>query len=316
MTLSKSNGITVNIHGPIISSSDLSAHISLFTAFGLQEAGRCERTIDETSNIWSTDGKSSTEVTLRTPGTRFGVRLIQFQPCSHEQLRLPARGFDSEALKVIDFYTPDLDAARATIEAAGYVFKPEVAEYDTPEGRFRETHLWGPDGVVLALISGDPDYFSNFATVLDRLVSEPHSISGPVQNPAAALAFFADVFGLQPIHTYGLADESFDALVGTKESMNLRAWNVGTTTTEPYFGIIDYGLPAGTQTSLFDLALPPVRGLLGATVIVRDATLIAQRIGCSTVQTHIPLFGECLTATFRGPNGSWFQAIQCNTETS
>ncbi|MET0364605.1 MAG: hypothetical protein ABW169_08115, partial [Sphingobium sp.] len=233
----------IAIHGPIISSSDIGAHIALFSAFGLEEVARLDRSIAETAAIWSTDGQASREVTMQTPGTPFGVRLVQFTPGSDVQIRHPSRGSDSEALKVIDFYAPDLNAAMADIEGKGFRFKDDIADYETPEGRYQEAHLWGPDGVVCALISGDPALFTDLATVRDRMVSEPQSISGPVQDPAPILSFLDYVFGLSVIHRYGLDDESFQALVGTSTAMKLRAFNVGIAKREPYFGIIDYGMP-------------------------------------------------------------------------
>ena len=103
----------VAIHGPIISSSDLDAHISLFSAFGLKEVARYDRSAAETDAIWGSGAHASTEVTLETPGTVFGIRLIRFDPVGAEQIRDPSRGSDCDALKVIDFYAPDLAAARS-----------------------------------------------------------------------------------------------------------------------------------------------------------------------------------------------------------
>ncbi|MET0365089.1 MAG: VOC family protein [Sphingobium sp.] len=305
-----SHPTVVNIHGPIISSSDLDAHLRLFRAFGMEETGHCDRSEAETAAIWGTTGQSSREVTLATPGTDFGVRLVAFDPGSDVQIRDPSRGSDTEALKVIDFYAPDLAAARARVEAAGFVFKEEVADYETPEGRFQEAHLWGPDGVVCALITGAPAFYEDFATVRDQLVSEPQSISGPVQDQAATLAFLEEVLGLEVVHRYGVDDESFQALVGTSEAMLLRAWNVGLNTVEPYFGIIHYGMAPGKQTSVLDVARPPSRGLLGATVRVHDAAAVARRAGATHVETDIPGFGSVRVATFAGPNGAWFQAVE------
>lgn len=307
---------TLSIHGPIISTNDPDAHVALFAAFGLEEVARCERSSDETQAIWGIDAQRSSEVTLATPGTPFGIRLIQFDPGSDEQIRDPSRGSDCDALKVIDFYAPDLPAARTSIERAGFLFKPEVADYDTPEGRYQEAHLWGPDGVVCALISGDPALFTDLATLRDRLVSEPQSISGPVQDSAATLDFFDRVLGLGVIHRYGLEDASFDAMVGSATQLRLRAWNVGTRKSEPYFGVIDYGLPAGSQRSLYDTARPPRRGLLGATIRVRDATAVAKAAGVATVSIALPGFGETLTTTVQGPNGAWYQAIEAISQSS
>lgn len=301
---------TLSIHGPIVSSSDLDAHIALFAAFGLVEVGRSDRSIAETAAIWGTEGHASTEVTLRTPDTAFGVRLVRFDPGNPSQIRDPARGSDGDALKVIDFYAPDLAAAMRAIEGGGFAFKPETANYETPEGRYQEAHLWGPDGVVCALISGEPHLFGDLATIRDRLVSEPQSISGPVRDARGTLDFLERVLGLRVIHRYGLEDASFDAMVGTTDTLRLRAWNVGVRKSEPYFGIIDYGMPPGAQASLHAMARPPHRGLLGATLFVRDAAAVARAAGVATVQADVPGFGACGLATVRGPNGAWYQAVE------
>ena len=302
------------IHGPIISSSDLDAHLALFAAFGLRAVARTQRSEAEVRAIWGISGQSCEEVALETPGSRFGLRLVRFSPGSDVVIRSEARGSDSEALKVIDFYAPDLAAARRAIEESGFVFRHAVAEYDTPEGRFQEAHLWGPDGVVCALVAGDPEFFERFATVRDRLVSEPQSISGPVRHPEATIEFFRRVFGLAPIHTYGVADDSFQALVGVGSTLNVRAWNVGTDTCEPYFGIIDYGLPPGRQESLADVSRPPARGLIGATLVVRDIGAVAEAArefgGTGPVEAIIPGIGPAHIVTVPAPNGGWYQALQ------
>ena len=300
----------LSIHGPIVSSSDLDAHIALFAAFGLVEVARGDRSPMETDSLWGTGPCSSTEVVLETPGSGFGVRLIHFDSPGAGQIRDPSRGSDCDALKVIDFYAPDLPVARDAIESAGFRFKPEVAEYDTPEGRYQEAHLWGPDGVVCALISGDPALFGDLATVRDRLVSEPQSISGPVQDADATLAFLDRVLGLDVVHRYGLEDASFDAMVGSATQLRLRAWNVGRHKREPYFGIIDYGLPPGSQTSLHAASRPPARGLLGATIRVRNADAVAQAAGVSALLVTMPGFGAVRVATMQAPNGAWYQAVE------
>lgn len=301
---------TLSIHGPIISASDLDAHVALFAAFGLEEVARCERSSAETQSIWGIPAHASSEVTLATPGTAFGIRLVRFDPASDEQIRDPSRGSDCDALKVIDFYAPDIAAARAAIEQKGFLFKPEIADYDTPEGRYQEAHLWGPDGVVCALISGDPGLFTDLATLRDRLVSEPQSISGPVADYAATLTFFEHVLGLGVIHKYGLEDATFDAMVGSAAQIRLRAWNVGVRKSEPYFGVIDYGLKAGSQQSLLSASCPPHRGLLGATVLVRSASAVATAAGVELIEAYVPGFGKCIMTTIQGPNGGWYQAVE------
>lgn len=278
------------------------------------EVGRISRSADEVRAIWGSENQACEEITLETGGTRFGARLVRFDPGVEETIRSAERGRDCDALKVIDFYAPDLEAARLHIESKGFRFNDAVAEYDTPEGRFREAHLWGPDGVVCALISGSADFFREFASVRDRLVSEPQSISGPVRGPDASLEFFSNRLGLQPLHTYGVQDDSFSALVGTARKMHVRAWNVGRRLHEPYFGIIDYGLAEGAQLSLFERARPPARGLLGATLVVPDVDAITRRAdghpSIGPVETQIPGLGAVRLLTLHGPNGGWYQAVQ------
>lgn len=300
----------INIHGPIISSSNAEAHLALFEAFGMREVGRLDRTATETTAIWGTKDQASSEIVLETPGTPFGLRLVRFVPGLDVQIRDPSRGSDADALKVIDFYAPDLAVAIEAIETKGFRFKPGIADYETPEGRFQEGHLWGPDGVVCALLSGEAALYDRLATVRDRLVSEPQSISGPVRDAPATLAHLKHVLGLDVIHRYGLDDQSFDALVGTNTHLKLRAWNVGVDTAEPYLGIIDYGLPVGTQTSLIEVARPPARGLLGVTLRVEVVAVVAERAGVAVVAMELPGFGSVRSATFQGPGGAWFQALQ------
>lgn len=302
------------IHGPVISSGDLDAHVRMFSAFGLEEVGRVSRGAAETAALWGVADRRCEEVTMQTPGVRFGVRLVAFDPPSDVIVRNPERGRDTEALKVIDFYTPDLEQAIAHVEAAGFKFKPEIAEYDTPRGRFREAHLWGPDGVVCALLHTDPEHFRG-ATLIDRCISEPQSISGPVREPEPTLAFLRDVLGLEVLSTYGIAqDASFQALTGAASLGNLRAWNVGLKAAEPYFGVIDYGLTDGSQQSLLRTAGLPSRGLVGATLIVRGINAIYKAAAshgvCPPVRADVPGFGSVSSALLLGPNGCSFALIE------
>ena len=64
-------------------------------AFGLREIGRIDRSIAQTAAIWGTTGQASREITMNTPGTPFGVRLVGFDPGSDVEIRQPSRGSDS-----------------------------------------------------------------------------------------------------------------------------------------------------------------------------------------------------------------------------
>ncbi len=311
-------GVTHYIHGPIVSSSDIGAHRDLFGAFGMVEAARRALTEAECAAEWGVPDRRAVEVTMETPGTRFGVRVVGFDPASPTVIRHRESGFDADALKVIDFYAPDFDQARSSVEAAGWALDGKIAEYSLPEGDFREGHVWGPDGVVCALLAGPAEFFSRFATITDRLFSEPQSISGPTSNRAAAVGFFETVFDLETVSRYGIVDDSFRELVGSKaKQFSLSAINMGLRTEEPYFGLIDYGMPAGSFQSLSARSRLPNLGLVGATIVVSDAAAIESRavqggfeILAPLKELDLPGFGPALCCLVRGPNGGAYHAVQ------
>jgi catechol 2,3-dioxygenase-like lactoylglutathione lyase family enzyme len=306
------------LHGPLVSSSDLDAHARLFRAVGMVERARRDLDADECSRQWGTRGVAATELLMETPGTHYGARLLQFSPTSALVVRDRQRGYDADAPKVIDFYMPDFAAGRAAIERAGWTLKEPIAEYDLPEGHFVEGHVWGPDEVVLGLISGPAEFFRDFATVTDRTFSEPQSLSGAVSRLEPSVAFFERAFGFGVVYRYGIDDDSFRALVGsTRPQFQLRAINVGPSTREPYLGLIHYGMPDGSYASLYGRARPPHRGTLGATVVVRDvigvvarATQAGAELLAAPVRAETAAFGAATCALVLAPNGGCYQLVQ------
>ena len=306
------------IHGPIISCADLEAQRALFEGvYGLEPVA--EQSLNRTAvhALWGVDESSAETVLLETPGTHFGVRLIRFDPVSALVIRDPASGFNSDALKVIDFYAPDFAAAQQRLEYAGFKLKDDIAEYDLPEGRFIEGHLWGPDEVVTALVSGPSGFFRDFATTTDKLFSEVQSVSSPVSDMEAVVEFYARVLGLGVVHEYAIDDDSFADLVGTSHKLQLRARNIGLRRTEPYFGIIHYGLPDTAYTSLKDRAILPNRGLAGATVLVTSAEEVAAQAATHRAEVTAPLteaelapYGGVKSLGIRGPHGVFHHVVE------
>ena len=285
--------------------------------YGLQPVA--EQSLDqaEVRTLWGVEGRSAETLLLETPGTHFGVRLICFDPVSDVVIRDPASGFNSDALKVIDFYAPDFEAGHQRVKQAGFRLKHDMAEYDLPEGRFIEAHLWGPDQVVTALISGPNAFFRNFATTTDKLFSEVQSVSSPVSDMEAVVEFYDRVFALGIVHEYAIDDDSFADLVGTQHKLQLRAKNIGLKRTEPYFGIIHYGLPDTAYQSLKDRATLPNRGLAGATVLVTSAAQIAEKAAAQGAEVTAPLaqadlapYGPVKTLGLRGPHGVFHHVVE------
>jgi catechol 2,3-dioxygenase-like lactoylglutathione lyase family enzyme len=269
----------------------------------------------EVDVLWGLSGHDAETLWLETPGTPYGIRVLQLTPTSSVRIRDPKSGYDCNALKVIDFFTADFDRARATLEQSGFQLKDEIAEYETESGHITEGHLWGPDGVVCALVAGPREFLSEFVSITDRIVSEVHSVSAPVDDQPAVVAFYASL-GLNEVHRYEVTDESFQHLVGAKDPLHIRAINVGSARHEPYLGIIHYGLPTGSYESLAERARLPHRGLVGATILVPDvqvATAACRQAGATLlagpVSAQLLPFGEVTSAAVRAPHGVLHQLL-------
>ena len=311
--------MSATIRAPILSVADAEPHRRFFVdALGMVESGRIGLDDAGTSAAFGTRNVSLTSSYLRTPPTDFGVRLWRFSPHVAETLRSEDRGTEVDALKVIDFYAPDFDRALAALATDGYRPREAIAEYQLPEGTIREAHLWRPDNVVCAVISGPPAFFQRFASIHDRVFSEPQSISAPLTDPVAAVAFYEAVFGLDILYEYRLADPSFDAMVGAEGSLDLHARNVGNRLTEPYLGLIDYGARAATGASLRGRGRPPMRGLVGVEIEVDNLDAIvaaAERCGVAvlagpTALDDYPPYAAAASALIEGPHGVLHHVLQ------
>ncbi len=302
--------MTSQFIGPIISTDSPGTwDYLLVNAFGMEARASQTLSAAEVEALFGIGGHSATTVWFETPGTPYGIRLLQLTPGSTVCIRDPDSGYNSNALKVIDFFTADFSRARNTLETAGFQLKEEIAEYDTDSGHITEGHLWGPDGVVCALVAGPAEFLSEFVTITDRVVSEVHSVSAPVDDQAGVVAFYASL-GLQEVHRYEVTDESFQHLVGAKDPLHIRAINVGSVRQEPYLGIIHYGLPAGSYDSLAERACLPHRGLVGATIRVPDvaaAVAACQQAGgkllAAPASLQLSPFGTVTTAAVNAPHG-------------
>ncbi|MGI5158895.1 hypothetical protein [Microbispora sp. CA-102843] len=293
--------------GPVIVTGDTDRQTSLFTgAFGLQVHSVIERSAQDSERIWSV-GLPALETTLMTPGTRAGIRLLEFTPSSPAAARAPENGDARDAFKVIDFYCPDPEKVeRGALDLGARKLKP-TSRYDLDAWSFSETHLWVDDGVVCALCSGDADRFRRYVSVTDRDVSEVMSVSAPVRDPGAARWFYLDVLRLNKVYEYAFADESFQSMVGLAEGHGIRAVNYGSRLAEPYIGIIDYG--TGARDVSLRGVRPPTRGLVACTVVVpsvRDAAEAARDANLPVLgpaEEEIPPYGRVMSALIESPNG-------------
>lgn len=303
----------MRICGPIIATSDIELQQKLYgpSCLGLQSSGVFEIAQDVAASLLGEPTQHWSHCWMDEPTTHFGVRLWHFSASKNTPVRHPSRGTDRDAPKVIDFYAPDFELAVEKLVTTGWNVKDSIGEYDLPEGSMKEAHLWGPDNVVTAVISGPADFFKNFATLCSAPFSEPQSISTPVTNLSEACLFYQQVFGLSAVYEYEIESKSFDALVGTDDSLKLKAVNIGVSTKEPYMGLIDYGSIDPHSQSLHGETRPPARGLLGVEMLVNDLSkIIAAAQECDTAavlsearQIEYPPYGAVRSAFIEGPHG-------------
>lgn len=293
-----------SVYGPLISTADPSEHRRLFSSvFGMTELGSAAVPAETALPLFGTEVGEL--VVLQTPGVSSGVVVCRFASPA-DTVRSPDTRLHRDALKVIDFYAPDYEAAIARARGLGYDVIEAEASYDLPEGRFREAHLWGPDSVVTAFLGGPAGFFEDFAQVTDREVSEVQSISAPLSDAAPVVDFYARVFGWDVVYEYAIDDPSFGELIGADAAFVLRSQNVGPSTRQPYFGLIDYGLPADAGGSLVGRSVPPRRGVLGAVVLTEDLEGVRSAAGPDaageTVTVELPGLGAARAATVTPPH--------------
>lgn len=299
--------LDAHVFGPLISAADLEEHRRLYVdVFGMTERGRISLGAEDSQSLFGSAAGVVDLLVLQTPGVGSGAVVCRFDPVSDETVRDYESRVDRDALKVIDFYAPDYPGAIAHSRQLGYRVVESEASYELEDGAFHEAHLWGPDNVVTAFLGGPPRFFDDFAQVTDRRVSEVQSISAPVSDAGPVLDFYASVFGWGVVYEYAIDDPSFSELVGVEEPLKVKSRNVGSTTREPYFGLIDYGLPANVGGSLRGRSVVPRRGLLGAVVTVDDLEEVCSRAGTApagrVVTIDVAPFGATKAVVLGAPH--------------
>jgi catechol 2,3-dioxygenase-like lactoylglutathione lyase family enzyme len=311
-----------HIVGPLISTGHLQAHAELLgDVFGMQCLAEVELDDAAVHDLWGVHERTARTALYQTPGTETGIRLVQFDPVSEVVMRDRHHGDEHDALKVIDFFVPDFAAAVARLEDAGHRLKDAIAEYDLPEGHFREAHLWAVDEVVYALIAGPAGFMAGLVHVVDRPFSEVMSLSTPVTNRAAAVAFYRQAFGFDEVYRYGFDDASFANLVGSADEMRLTAINVGTSLLDPYFGLIDYGPASARARSLANRCQLPHRGLAAAVIytdrlkqVIDSCRQHGHEVVAGPAMADLPPHGIVPSALIRAPHGVLHHVIEPGAE--
>ena len=256
----------------MIGTAERDRHIELFRGvLGMEVVSEQVLSGNEARLLWGVDARSARVTTLTTPPSYAGVALVEFDPVSEVVIREGMQGIDTEALKVIDVVTSDAEASFARFEEAGFVVSDVRSSYEIEDGAVTETHAYGPEEVVIGILDFHTIDASRFVELADRLFSEAMSVSVPVDDLEPVVEWYDRVLGMDVVHRYGFDAESFKDLVGTDSAAwNVRGTNIGRTTQEFYFGVIDYGTGDTERRSLRDRARPPHRGICGALCTVDD----------------------------------------------
>lgn len=264
----------------MICTAESGRHVDLFRdVLGMEVASEQVLCGTEVRSLWGVEAHSAQVVMLTTPPSYAGVALVEFDPASDIVIREGMQGIDTDALKVIDVVTSDADAGFARFEEAGFVVSDVRSSYEIEDGAVTETHAYGPEGVVIGILDFHTIESARFVELTDRLFSEAMSISVPVDDLEPVVEWYDRVLGLEVVHRYGFDAESFKDLVGTDSAAwNVRGTNIGRTTQEFYFGVIDYGTGDTARRSLRDRARPPNRGIAGAVCTVSDLDRVVSAV--------------------------------------
>ena len=294
----------------IICTAESGRHVDLFRdVLGMEVVSERVLSGTEAESLWGVEARSAQVMILTTPPSYAGVALVEFDPPSDIVIREGMQGIDTDALKVIDVVTSDAEAGFARFEEAGFVVSDVRSSYEIEDGAVTETHAYGPEEVVIGILDFHTIDASRFVELTDRLFSEAMSISVPVDDLEPVVDWYDRVLGLEVVHRYGFDAESFKDLVGTDSAAwNVRGTNIGRTTQEFYFGVIDYGTGDTTRRSLRDRARPPNRGIAGALCTVTDLDRVVsaveprERIG-GPVGLALGPWGRTAAMTVVAPHG-------------
>lgn len=252
-------------------------------------------------------GGVAEQLLLRTPGQAHGwLHFIRFsQPGS------PLReGAATTALcpKNIDINCEDMPARVKQLEAAGYVFRSAISEYQIDGMTVREVQMSAHDAINVVLIEV-PDWTmqltaERFGGVTSFVVTVP--------DTEAEAAFYQRVFGHELLLHHRITGPEIEAVVGLPPGAALDMRLTGAA--DELLGrmeLVSYEGIAGRN--LFAAARAPATGSLAARFRVDDldAFMAGANAGDMTVSDDLTLlFGGCRLAQFQSPAGFSVEAYE------
>lgn len=310
------------VHGPLISSSDIDFHTSMFEqVFAMHTVGNDHLDCKEVNSLFGLQGQNAITTVMQSSDTRYGVRIIEFDLVSNETIRHRSKGLLPNAAKVIDFFAGDFQPALDKAEQFGIPINDDIAKYEMAEGTVLESHAWIKDEIVCAIIDASEDMKNRFSTITDKTMSEPQSISGPTTKAQETIDCLRDVLGFKVLYEYEIKGSNFGDMLGSQKQLDIKARNIGYDSKEPYIGLIGY--ESASVEGLVEEADPVLskRGLLGITVVTDDLAGVYQRaqtregqdnfrIVCKPTQAELAPWGLCEALFLQAPNGMFLHVVQ------
>jgi len=280
------------VFGPLTVAQDLPEHSSLFVdAFGMAELATVDLDHTSTQTLFGDHVGLATIRLLASPGCGSGAVVCRFDGEDVGPVRDYASPVDVDALKVIDFYAPDLEAAVAHVREIGLDAEVSGTPYSMDGVPLVEAHIQGPDGLRFAILGGPTQEMRKYVEASDRLISEVLGVTSPVRDRAQAVDFYAEVFGWKPVLEYTAKGPALASLVGLDAKLQVTGICMGSRPEETYVDLLDYGLPAGVGVSLRGRTTAPHRGLLGLVVLAPDLPSLASAAPAGVLGAAQPVQG-------------------------
>jgi catechol 2,3-dioxygenase-like lactoylglutathione lyase family enzyme len=195
-------------------------------------------------------------------------------------VREGAAAWDHGAIKLLDFFVEDFEAAELALQREGWSWRTDPIEYDWPDGNgaSREAHVETEDGVILGIIELLGPSRQDYLRVPEGvLFSEMATASFLVPDFNAALQFYGDTLGLEPAVDMTFEMEEMQRLIGLDDPVTLQMVLLESPL-EPSgkVGLLRYVGVEGA--SLADRARPPHRGVLAMTFETDDLGALRHRL--------------------------------------
>jgi catechol 2,3-dioxygenase-like lactoylglutathione lyase family enzyme len=266
----------------VISVADMDRALGLWVErFGMQVVTRRDGTDPDLARAWGLAADGIVEqVLLRTPGmTDGGVHLVRFRTPG-PTVREGAAPTDL-VMKSVDISVRGMAARYAELTAAGYRFRSAPSRLKTENLEFMEVHMFGPDDVNLVFV----DIPSKPEPVSDKQYGVAPQIVVITPDNVRETTYFQSTLGLALISHNTFAGPEIEKAVGLPKGASLDVRILGNP--DSHYGRLEFVQYGGASSrNLYPRAIPPARGMLSISYLVKDLAPILARSKALGVTDH------------------------------